>query len=85
MKSSCTCSTNGATAGSICIWGGVTKTLNAGNRTRGRRKRNAGISISPPEVDNRIGPENKGVLAIDYDICLQGLSEGHSRLELEII
>lgn len=43
------------------------------------------MEVLTTKVDNRIGPGNKGVLAIDYDISLQGLSEGHSRLELEII
>jgi len=43
------------------------------------------MEVLTTKVDNRIGPENTGVLAIDYDISLQGLSEGHSRLELEII
>ena len=43
------------------------------------------MEVLTTRVDNRIGPENKGTLAIDYDISLQGLTEGHSRLELEII
>lgn len=43
------------------------------------------MEVLTTKVDNRIGPEHKGSLAIDYDISLKGLTEGHSRLELEII
>jgi uncharacterized beta-barrel protein YwiB (DUF1934 family) len=36
-------------------------------------------------VENKLTKDQKGRLAIDYDISLAGLSEGRNRLELEIM
>lgn len=43
------------------------------------------MEVLTTQVENTIGRGEKGHLAIDYDISLQGISEGHSRLELEIL
>ena len=36
-------------------------------------------------VNNIQGDEPKGSLAIDYHVCLRGLSEGRSKLNIEIV
>ncbi len=43
------------------------------------------MEVLTTQVENEITLNQKGRLAIDYDISLAGLSEGRSRLELEIV
>jgi len=43
------------------------------------------MEVLTTQVENGITKDQKGHLAIDYDISLAGLSEGRSRLELEIV
>jgi uncharacterized beta-barrel protein YwiB (DUF1934 family) len=43
------------------------------------------MEVLTTHIDNKITKDQKGCLAIDYDISLAGLSEGRSRLELEIV
>lgn len=43
------------------------------------------MEVLTTQVENSITKDQKGRLAIDYDISLAGLSEGRSRLELEIV
>jgi len=43
------------------------------------------MEVLTTQVENSISKDQKGHLAIDYDISLAGISEGRSRLELEIV
>ncbi|MBV5342447.1 DUF1934 domain-containing protein [bacterium] len=43
------------------------------------------MEVLTTQVDNKLNKDKKGHLAIDYDISLAGISEGRSRLELEIV
>lgn len=43
------------------------------------------MEVLTTQVENNITKDQKGRLAIDYDISLAGLTEGRSRLELEIV
>lgn len=43
------------------------------------------MEVLTTQVDNHITKDQKGHLAIDYDISLAGISEGRNRLELEIV
>lgn len=43
------------------------------------------MEVLTTQVENKLTKDQKGHLAIDYDISLAGLSEGRNRLELEIV
>ena len=43
------------------------------------------MEVLTTQVENSLSKDQPGRLAIDYDISLQGISEGRSRLELEIM
>jgi len=43
------------------------------------------MEVLTTQVENQLTKDQKGRLAIDYDISLAGLSEGRNRLELEIV
>lgn len=43
------------------------------------------MEVLTTQVENNLNKDKKGHLAIDYDISLAGISEGRSRLELEIV
>jgi uncharacterized beta-barrel protein YwiB (DUF1934 family) len=43
------------------------------------------MEVLTTQVENKLTKDQKGRLAIDYDISLAGLSEGRNRLELEIV
>jgi len=43
------------------------------------------MEVLTTQVENKLNKDKKGHLAIDYDISLAGISEGRSRLELEIV
>jgi uncharacterized beta-barrel protein YwiB (DUF1934 family) len=43
------------------------------------------MEVLTTQVENKLTKDHKGHLAIDYDISLAGISEGRSRLELEIV
>jgi len=43
------------------------------------------MEVLTTQVENKLTKDQKGHLAIDYDISLAGISEGRSRLELEIV
>ena len=43
------------------------------------------MEVLTNEVSNHIGPDGEGSLDIDYNVSLKGLTEGRSKLKIEII